>query len=258
MFSPDESLIAIVAASLGPSVLASLRLIGILFLAPAICGELVGWRMRIVLALLLGSLAGSTGGMSLPTNWSLAAISELLFGGVIGLGISLFVSGLRLAGELIDRELGTMDAVAAEPFAAESEEPLGPCTRLLGALAIVCVLFAGSHRGGMPIVEGFLESFGRVPAGRISVIVPVDWLVSALQLSAELSIRAALPVLSVLAIVGWAQGLISRAAPQFPSATITASVRPLLGLAILVATFGGALESAGGMMGQWFAQLASR
>jgi flagellar biosynthesis protein FliR len=252
-----DALTTVVLASLGPAALATLRMLGILFLAPAFSGEIVGWRMRIVLAMLLGSLAGTSGTIGGSFNWLLAALGELAFGAMIGFGISLFVSGLRFAGELIDREIGTADAIATEPFAAADEEPLGPCARLLGGLAVVTVMFAGSTRGGLPILESILESFGRIPAGQASVSLSVDWLVSALQQSAELSIRAALPVLSVLAIVGWAQGVISRAAPQAPAATIAASIRPLLGLAVLVATFGGALESASGMTSRWFAQLSA-
>jgi flagellar biosynthesis protein FliR len=254
-----NTLTSFAAASFGPAAFASLRMLGILFLAPAFSGEILGWRMRVVLALFLGSLAGTGGPLSHGNSldWALAAISELAFGAMIGCGISLFVSGLRFAGELIDREVGIADASATEPLSAAEDEPLGPCARLLGGLAVVTVMFSGSTRGGLPILEGILESFGRIPAGQASMSLSVDWIVAALQQSAELSVRAALPVLSVLAIVGWAQGLISRAAPHVPSAMLATSVRPLLGFAVLVATFGGALDTAGGMMTQWFSQLTT-
>lgn len=257
MSLPFDSLMPIAVAILGPSALASLRMLGILTLAPALGAAIVGWRMRVVLAMLLGGLAG-TGHQSSPSDWAVAALTEFLFGALIGCGLSLFISGLRLAGELIDREIGVADAFASDPWSDDTDGPLGPCTRLLSGLAVVTVLFAGSTRGGFPILEGILESFVQVPVGHaFSGDWGTAWLVTALQQSAELAIRAALPVLSVMAILGWAQGLILRAAPQAPATAVASAVRPLLGLAVLVATFGGALESANGLMSRWFDVLAS-
>ncbi|MBX3442013.1 MAG: flagellar biosynthetic protein FliR [Planctomyces sp.] len=234
--------------------LAALRLIGFFVFAPALAGA-VPWRFRVGLALLLGGLAASGPAPATAPSiagWS-AAIAEFAMGAATGIGVGLFIAGMRFAGEQLDRQLGLEEAAEPDPFSGGEAQPFGPATRLLGGLAVLTLLFGASATGRMPIVEGLLQTFSRIPPGgaRLEDLAG-GWLTSALAQSCELSLRVALPLLSALAIVHWAQALAARAAPLAPGSVIAHAVRPLLGLCVLAATFGGVDELAADRLSRWW------
>jgi type III secretory pathway component EscT len=112
---------------------------------------------------------------------------------------------------------------------------------LLGGLGLLLVVLGGSN-GEMPILEGLLGSFQSVPVG--GVADSHDWRITIklLTSSVEIAIRTALPVLAAVTIIDWCQALIARAASTTPAAVLASAVKPVLGLTVLVATFGGACE----------------
>ncbi len=101
----------------------------------------------------------------------------------------------------------------------------------------------------MPVVEAMLASFRDAPAGSVSDIGDRSILIGrVLGTSLELAVGAALPIVAALSIVDWCQALISRTAPLVPAGVLATAVRPLLALAILVATFGNVLEPMGAVV----------
>ena len=135
-----------------------------------------------------------------------------------------------------DRSEATSEIIA-------DDEQAGPSVRLLGGLGLLLVVLGGTN-GDMPILEGLLESFRSVPVGE-TVDAFYDWRIAVrlLTTSVEIAVRTALPVLAAITIIDWCQILVSRAASTAPAALFASAVKPTLGLAVLVATFGGACDA---------------
>lgn len=258
LMSLDELTTNLAAARLAPAAFATARLLGLILLTPALA-TVLSWRHRILLGVLLGGVAGSVHGtLEIEGPWLPAFAFELLFGAILGFCINVFVSGLRFGGDLLDAQFGTTDATATSPFEGSDEIPAGPAARLLAGLAVATVLFAITPQGRMPLLEGIFGSFQHVPPGQaLAAATQASWLLGALQGASDLAIRTILPLISILAIVAWAQALVSRTAPHMPAGTIATAIRPLLGLAILVATLGGLLDATTDASLRWLEQLPS-
>ncbi len=228
------------AALLGP-LGAAVRILAIFTFGGLMIGFAVPWRYRIGGALLLGWAAAGDSPIADSLAPGLLA-AELALGAAIGIGAGAVLAGLRLAGELIEDRLRLGEA-ASDGLDGNSE-PAGPCVRLLAGLAVTLVLFGGDG-ASMPVLEGILASFRTTPVGAATGMWET-WrgVASLLGASAEMAIRTALPVLGAVTIVDWCQVLAARAATTAPSALVATAVKPLLGLAILVASFGGVCDSA--------------
>jgi flagellar biosynthesis protein FliR len=228
-------------SGLGPC-LATVRLLTMITFAAWMLEVRIPWRFGIPIAALLGWVAGARPmeTRSVGLAWLFGA--EAVFGAALGLSAGGLLMGLKLAGELLDDRLRLADAAAAGW--TDDAEPSGPGVRLLGGLAVLLCVFGGSPQD-WPMLSGMLGSFSARPPGTL-VEASVDWRMvsAALGGGIDLAMRTALPTLSVLAIVDWCQLLVARAAPTAPSALAATAVKPLLGLAVLVGTFGGAMDGA--------------
>jgi type III secretory pathway component EscT len=236
----------------GPVALTALRALGVFAMAPLFNLQVVGWRVRLVLAIGLGLVAGSHGTLPTIESWPLAIAAELSLGVMIGLGLSLFVGGLRFTGELIDTAAGVGDATSDDAFDPSSPVETGPCVRLLSGLAVLLVVCSASPQGGMPLLESILNSYRRVPAGMAGAMwSQPQLLLAALQGAGEIALRTMLPVLCVVTLIGWGQGLLNRSYPQCGANAFAVSIRPIAAFFLLAATLSGATEIASTMMAQW-------
>lgn len=232
-----ELALAIGLTMAGP-LLASIRILALIWFGGLMAGISIPWRYRIAGSLLLGWTVGGAVQVS-RSSLSLLAASEFVSGAALGIGVGGLLLGLKLAGELIDDRLRLTEATSEQ---IADDEQAGPCVRLLGGLGLLLVVLAGTN-GEMPILEGLLESFRSVPVGDVAEGWH-DWRVvlKLLTSSVEIAIRTALPVLAAMTIIDWCQVLVMRAASTTPAAVVASAVKPVLGLAVLVATFGGACE----------------
>ncbi len=226
-------------------VCAAIRVLTLLTFGGLMIGAAVPWRFRVAFSGLMGWAVSGTGVLPpdvIAESIGLIAVSEVATGAAMGVAVGGLLLGLKLAGDLLDDRLRLTEATG-EQMAAAGEEA-GPCVRLLGGLAIVLVLFGGAA-GDMPVLEGVLASFQYIPAGT-SLAALSEWrgVAGVLDGALELAIRTALPVLGAVSIIDWCQMLVARAAPTAPSAQAATAVKPLLGLAVLVASFGGVCETA--------------
>jgi type III secretory pathway component EscT len=106
------------------------------------------------------------------------------------------------------------------------------------------LVILGGTDGGFPVLEGLLGNFRTIPVGDLP-LSGEDWRIALRLLtgSLEITLRTALPVLAAMTIIDWCQLLVTRAAPTSPAGVLSGAVKPLLGLAVLVATFGGGCEA---------------
>lgn len=239
----ESAPIAALAGSVFGPLCATVRILALISFGGLMVEVSIPWRFRVCLAILLGWAAAGSGGVAegASESWAVMAASELALGSAMGVAVGGLMMSLKLAGELLDDRLRLADATG-EAMASENELA-GPCVRLLGGLGLVLVLFGGAG-DDMPVLEGILASFRSTPVGSAMEAFS-DWrgVLVMLNGSLELALRTALPVLGAVTIIDWCQVLAARAAPSAPSALAATTVKPLLGLAVLVATFGGACEA---------------
>jgi len=231
---------AVLLLSAAGPLLASLRILGLLWFGGMMAGASIPWRYRIAGSLLLGWTAGSPIELS-DGSFSTMAVTEFACGAALGIGVGALLLSLKLAGEMVDDRLRLNEATAE--LTAGDGEVAGPCVRLLGGLGLLLVVLGGTS-GDLPVLEGLLGSFRTLPLGETTDAL-LDWRITIrlLTSSLEIAFRAALPILAAITIIDWCQMLVARAASTAPGAVVASAFRPVLGLAVLVATFGGACDA---------------
>ena len=173
-----------------------------------------------------------------PLQVDISALSLMVFlwreaaiGFVIGLGFGAFFAGLQTAGEIIDHQTGLTFTQNIDPVHGNNVS--------LTAQLLERVLFAALMAAGvmLAIVETLYLSYEVWPLGQSTPaferLAPLNLITHASKLFA-LSLLLAGPVLLVLFVVDASVGLLNRAAPQLSVFNITLSLKPAVGLAVLV------------------------
>ena len=243
-------------AEFAPALIGLARLFGMVTLAPGWSAVGLGWRSRLVIALVLAPVV-------LPFAWSdparlvlepprdalawLGALgTELLVGVLIGLGAVLVVAAARQAGDLVallagltpqGAGMGDSEVGAGEGGVSDSTTPLGQLHGLL-ALCVFAVL-----DGPLALVSAVARSYdvvplggGKAPGGAYASIslVTVQWLGERLGLALELVLQVAAPPALAITLAGLAIGFLHRAAPSLSILPLTLPARFGLGMAALV------------------------
>jgi flagellar biosynthetic protein FliR len=214
--------------------LASTRALGLLVVATPFTVPGVTWRVRILLALVLGTVtAPAARGLAIPAgdSWEilLAGLGELWAGATLGLATGLVISAARQAGDWIATQAGlTPDAWLGQEHGEVT--PLGSLYAWIALLTFVALDgplvwvrgLIGSYAGGTPAFgPGALQAI----AGRIGE-------------SLALAIRLAAPAGLALIASGLALGLLGRSAPSVSALALTMPVRFIVGGALVVAGLG--------------------
>lgn len=156
---------------------------------------------------------------------------ELMVGLALGLGMQTILSGMQMAGRLIDQQIGTS---LAEVFNPELGGDVSLSGQLLHQLGLLVFLLIGGH---LLIVAALLDTFQSLPIGAAGVGPPMFELLTRLvQQSLMLALQVSAPVLATLAVVGLALGVLGRAAPQINVLMLGFPVRALVGLLVLGST----------------------
>jgi flagellar biosynthesis protein FliR len=223
------------------------RVLGLCVTAPGLAVPGMGWRFRLVLAVMLGAVLVPVMGVPAdpPPIWPTmvwAGLAELLTGGLLGWAAGLIVAGARTAGELVAVQAGLSTATLFDP---ESGEDLTPLGNLYGWIATAVFL---AMDGPFGLVRALARSYTVIPLGGLvlsdhSMSFFADQLGEALGLA----LLAAAPPAIALVMAGLIVGWLSRMAPSLPFLALSLSLRAVLGillvvfgLAALMATLSGA------------------
>ena len=175
---------------------------------------------------------------------------ELMIGLVLGMGLSILLGGMQMAGDLLSRVGGIAMADVFDPMTS-SNVPL--FSQLLGLLSTAVFLIIGGHR---LLLGGLLDSFRALPPGRCAAIFlgigrcesGNGWLASLLEMllvlvtqSFHVAIRAAAPVVAAVLLATLVLGLISRTLPQLNIMVVGFGLNALIALGLLFLSLGTAL-----------------
>ena len=224
------------------------RITGIFLAAPVFSSTGIPRRVKVLLALglsfcvypmlhpvlwapggasaaLLTQMQGS--GLSLP-RMAGAVASELLIGLVIGLGASLPIAGMQLAGQVIDQQLGTGLGGLINP---DQQTQTTAVSQTYYLMATMFFLALGGHR---ILVMTLLDSYHSTPLGGFRADGQVLTLtVGLLTAMFELALRVAAPVLGLVFLETVAMGFVARTVPQLNILSVGFPLRLILGMGLI-------------------------
>lgn len=211
------------------------RLIGVIALAPGLDTATVPPMVRLVLAgglavVLAPTLAQADPALlQLPVEGYLCLLaSELALGVVVGFCLSCLLEGARLAGELIDLQIGFRAGEMYDPLA-------GTPSALLGRLwYLTALLFFFQINGHHSLVAGLARSFELCPVGALVYQRQLGLL--GLELVGALfavALKLAAPLIAALVLADLVLGLVGRGMPQMNLLLVGMPAKILVGLAAL-------------------------
>ena len=214
-------------------VLVFFRTAGLMLAAPLFGSAKVPKRLKVMFALVLA--AGLVNRIKIAphlpgTTLELAAGigGELVFGLVMGLGLSLAFIAVTWAGEIMGQQMGMNMAATFDPQFSSSS--------LVGDLyfmltLIVFLLVRGHHA----IIQGLAASFDSLPlltAGMTGGLF--DVFLGLLMSATVLAIKVASPMLVTMLVVDVALGFIGKSVPQINVMNAGLTLRSGLGILVLI------------------------
>ncbi len=154
--------------------------------------------------------------------------AEAVFGALIGLTAAFLFSGLRMAGELLGRQMGMGLAEAADPLNADQSSPLATFCEVVGVLVFFAV--NGHHM----MLEAIRESFVQWPLGaflapdffkQVTVDAAAKGMLTGVQLAA--------PLLVLMLLISLIMALMARLVPEVNVLIISFPLRIGVGLIAL-------------------------
>jgi flagellar biosynthetic protein FliR len=171
-------------------------------------------------------------------NYLLVIIGELSLGFVLGLGVRTVLSGLQLAGQMIDQQAGLALAEVFNPGFNTNTSISGTFLFMFGVTVFLLMEPVGGH---LMMVSAIIETFQTIPIGEafISVTV-VELLRDLVHQSLVLAIQVAAPLLAGMSLVALAMGFLGHTVPQINVLIIGFPIRAVTNLLILSLTLSGA------------------
>jgi flagellar biosynthetic protein FliR len=212
---------------------------GLVMTAPIFGYRAIPLRVRVLLAVVLSLLVTSVWlGTSLPPieGWSglgLLVANEVLVGALLGVGVSLLLAGVQVAGQLVSQLSGIS---FGESFNPELGENVSAISQLFTILILAVFVALGGHR---MMTEALLDTFVWAPPGYANLGNSyVEVLTGIVTQSFSLGIRAAAPIAVALLLSTLILGLIGRTLPQLSNLGVAASVNSLVLVGMLFVAVG--------------------
>jgi flagellar biosynthesis protein FliR len=183
-------------------------------------------------------------------DYAWIALTEFGIGYVLGWGVATVLSGLQLAGQLIDQQTGLGLAEVFNPELDISGSLTGQTLFLFGTTLF---LVLGGH---LLLFSAVIETFQSLPLGRgwVSQGV-VDLLVKLVHQSLVLSLQVAAPLLATLSLLTVTVGFLGRSVPQLGMQAFSLPLRVMLGLFVLALALSGTGEAIADVLPRTVSQL---
>jgi flagellar biosynthetic protein FliR len=175
---------------------------------------------------------------------------ELVIGLVLGMGISILLGGIQMAGDMVSRVGGLTLSEIFDPTTS-SNVPL--FSQLLGLLSTALFMILGGHR---MLLGGLLDTFSAIPpGGGVAMFFGTGdgasdpgFLASLVQMflllitqSFHVAIRAAAPVVTAVLLATLVLGLISRTLPQLNVMVVGFGLNAMITFGVFFLTLGASL-----------------
>jgi len=195
---------------------------------PNAAGEFVLDRSRYTAPIPLpSSLAG--------LGWEI--LREFTLGLTLGLGVMIFLTGIQMAGELIDQQTGI---ALGGVFNPGLDIMAGATGQFLMMLTVVVMLLMEPFGGHLLMIDAFVESCRMIPVGTAPLTLTTSELLTALlQQAFSLGVQVFAPFLAAMSMVALTLGFLGYTVPQINVMMLGFPVRAMVNLFILAITLSG-------------------
>ena len=164
-------------------------------------------------------------------DWAWTGIGEFAFGMVLGLGVLIILSGVQLAGTLIDQQSGLALGGIANPALEISGSLVGQSLFMLAVASLLVIEPTGLH---LMMISALVETFQTVPVGEATISPStVELLSNLVHQSFVLGVQVAAPILATMSLVALAMGFLSRTVPQMNVLAVGFPVRGMVSTLVL-------------------------
>jgi len=170
-------------------------------------------------------------------EYAWTAVGELGLGFALGLGTFTILSGLQLAGELIDQQTGLSLGEIANPGLNITGSVTGQFLFLFATTVLLVMRPTGYH---LTMLSALLETFHSIPLGQAFVTSQtIDLLRDLVHQSLVLGLQIAAPLMAAMSLVALTMGFLGHSVPQINVLVVGFPVRALMSLTVLVASLSG-------------------
>jgi flagellar biosynthetic protein FliR len=215
----------------------------------------VPWRIRIALAISVAILVTGTLGEDAAVPTSLVSLAflggaEVLLGIAVGFTASLFIHGVRMAGQLAGIQMGLGFSSLVDPMTGDQTTVLA---RFMGLSALMVVLAFNGH---LILLRGVAYSFHQLPPGAawMSLAHVAAGVPSSGATLFVTALLVAAPALVTVFCLKMGMALLARAAPQMHILAVGFIVTIVVGVITIALT----LTSLGDTVRSGFEQAAGR
>ena len=171
-------------------------------------------------------------------DYAWTGVGEFSLGVVLGLGVFIILSGLQLAGQLLDQQAGIALGEVFAPGLDIGGSVSGQLFYLLGVTIFLVMEPVGGH---LLMISALVETFQTLPVGEAFVSVSaIDYLRDLVHLSLVLAVQVAAPMLAIMSLVALTMGFLGHTVPQINVLVVGFPIRALANMLILLLTFSGA------------------
>jgi flagellar biosynthetic protein FliR len=211
------------------------RTFGLIAVAPGFATNSVPPMVRVMLALglsvALAPLVSGDGRALLalrPEAYLVLLITELALGAIMGFVLSCLLEAARLAGEIVDFQIGFQAGAMYDPVTAGSSSIVG---RFWSLAALVFFFVVDGHHW---LLSGLVRSYQLCPVGEIVLKGQLAGVIlNVLQAVFALAIQLAAPVVAALILADLTLGLVGRSMPQMNLMLVGMPAKILIGLGAL-------------------------
>ncbi len=165
-------------------------------------------------------------------GYATLAAGELSLGVLLGLGVMTILSGLQLAGQLVDQQAGFSLGEIINPDFDSTGSVSGQALSYLGMTLFVVLDPIGGH---LTMLRLLVETFETLPVGEALVSQSAIELIGGLvQESLVLGLRVAAPMIVMMTLIDLTLGFLSHSVPQVNIQAVGYVTRASLCLLILL------------------------
>jgi flagellar biosynthetic protein FliR len=162
---------------------------------------------------------------------------EFMVGMSLGLGVSIILSGIQLAGEVFDQQSGIALGQVYNPTFESSMSATG---QALSMAAIVFLFCMKPLSGDLMMIDAMMQTFHDLPVGCTYEIAETTRLLSRLvHDSLVLAIQITAPMLAAQTLISLAMGFLGYSVPQINILQVGFGIRAMVSGMILIITFSG-------------------
>lgn len=145
-------------------------------------------------------------------GYVIVALGELLLGYVLSLGVLVVLSGLQIAGQLIDQQAGFSLGEIIHPDFDSTGSITGQTLMMMGAMLFLLLEPLGGH---LVLLQALLRTFETMPVGQAYVSrSALELVVGLMQEAFILGVRVAAPLVVMMTLIDVTLGFLSHSVPQ--------------------------------------------